>query len=522
MPDNTITQATKRNLRTEVATRAVDPMFYSALQVLPNPDRVLRKLGKSYEIYDDMFGDAHILGELRAVRAALLAFEWQIIPGGDTPADLRATALCEQLMASRPAPLMHWTDTLWSLGLSVFYGHTVHEVIWHNQDGVLLPCKIIDRPQRRFVFDQDNQLRLKTRQAPLAGEVLGDYKWLLTSHMASFENPYGVAVLSACFWPYVFKHGGFKFFSKFCEKYGTPWAIGKYPDGAPEEAQDKMLDRLVEMVENACAVTSKDSEVQLLETRHSGQPVQERLINLTNRELSKALTSQTLATEIQGQGARAASETHREREVTVNQSDRIVIEQTFNTLFAWIAELNVAGAAPPRFRFFEEAEARGDMAKFLNEAHKLVDMKRTEVYERLQLTAPQTDDEIIERASMTATNANSDTATPQTTPAGDDGQFGAHSDPAEVRCPGCGESHTFARDEIDPLVEQAANAADVAIETLPALVYDKLIEFERQGKSLAEFEAALPELLPEMDEAGLAQIVQLALTTAYLQGMDDG
>jgi len=81
--------------------------------------------------------------------------------------------------------------------------------------------------------------------------------------------------------------------------------------------------------------------------------------------------------------------------VTVNQSDRIVIEHTFNELFAWITELNVADAVAPRFRFYEEAEARGDMAKYLIEAHKLLDIKRSEVYERLQLTAPQETDEII-------------------------------------------------------------------------------------------------------------------------------
>jgi len=88
-------------------------------------------------------------------------------------------------------------------------------------------------------------------------------------------------------------------------------------------------------------------------------------------------------------------------------------------------------------------------------------------------------------------------------------------------CPSCGASHDFSRDEMEPLLEQAAGAVDAAPQTLPAIVYDKLIEFERQGKSLAEFEAALPELMSELDETSLAQIVQLALSTAYLQGMDD-
>ncbi len=512
MPDSTITRLTRRHIRTEVATRAVDPLFTSALQVLPNPDRVLRKMGKSYEVYADMFGDAHILGELRAVRAALLAFEWQLTPGGDRAADVRAVELCDTLMAGRPAPRMHWTDVLWSMGLSVFYGFAVHEVVWEHADGLWLPAAILDRPQRRFVFDADNHLRILTRSAPVTGDLLGDYKWLITSHMASHENPYGVAVLSACFWPYVFKHGGFKFFSKFCEKYGIPWAIGKYPPGTAETEQDKLLDSLAAMIEEACVVTDTDSQIELIEATANARPIQERLIDLCNRELSKALTSQTLATEIQGQGARAASQTHREREITVNQSDRIVIEQSFNQLFAWITQLNVADAAPPRFRFYEEAEARKDMAEYLNEAHQLIDMKRSEVYERLQLTAPQADDEIIPRASSPAEQPEGNTATPEAA------EF--------TYCPACSQGsdqgYTFAEDDADPLVNQAVNAADAVIETLPASVYDTLLEFEQAGKSLAEFEAALPELMPELDETALAQIVQLVLTTSYLAGMDDG
>ena len=101
------------------------------------------------------------------------------------------------------------------------------------------------------------------------------------------------------------------------------------------------------------------------------------------------------------------------------------------------------------------------------------------------------------------------------------GQFSAPPDPAETPCPSCGESHSFAEDQPDPLVSQAVDAADAVMETLPAILYDRLIEFERQGKSLDEFEAALPDILPGLDETALAQVIQLSLSTAYLSGMDE-
>jgi phage gp29-like protein len=202
-------------LASEIATRASDPLFYSALDVLPNPDTVLRKLGKSQEVFDAIHGDAHVLGELRSIRAALLGYEWRLQAGGDAPADIQAHELCQALMARRPAPGMQWADVIWSMAMSVFKGFAVHEVIWERQDNYLMPALLADRPQRRFVFGTDNRLRLITRSEMMRGVELGEFKWLLTRHMPAYENPYGVAVYSACFWPYTFKHGGWKFFIKF-------------------------------------------------------------------------------------------------------------------------------------------------------------------------------------------------------------------------------------------------------------------------------------------------------------------
>lgn len=305
-------------LTQEIASRSVDPLFYSSLDVLPNPDRVLRKMGRSYEVFNDLYGDAHILGELRSVRSGLLGFEYKLLAGGDNPQDIRALELCEKVIKQRPAPLRTWSDTIWNMACATFYGFSVHEVVWERAGNYLMPCKVIDKPQRVFKFGIHNELRLLTKHNPMKGEKLDDYKWLLTNHMASNQNPYGVAVFSACFWPYVFKHSGYKFFAKFCEKYGIPWAIGKYPQGTPEPVIEELVNKLSEMVEDGVAAIPDAGQIELLEHHTRGQPIQSMLIDLCNREMSKALTSQTLSTEIQGQGSRAASETHREKETSVN------------------------------------------------------------------------------------------------------------------------------------------------------------------------------------------------------------
>lgn len=381
----------------ELATPTTDPYMARYIGSLPNPDRVLRKLGKTHEVFADLYGDAHILGEVRSIRSGLLAYEWRIAPGADDPASMLAYDFAQVLFRGKPAPGLQWSDLIWSMGCAAFHGYAVTEVVWERAGNFLVPVKVVDRPSRRFAFDfADNQLRLLTQANPIHGDPVMNYKFIVTRHMPSSDNPYGVALFSACFWPYVFKRTGFKYFAKFAERYGIPWAIGRYPIGTPAEQVNDLADSLARMVEDAVAAVPNDSSVELL-TPSTGRSelAQERLIALCNREISKALTSQTLTTELPGAGSHAAAQTHRERETTVNASDRAMVQDSMNLLLQWLTELNFQNAKQPRFEFFEESEAAGAMAEFLLQAGSMVALSKKEVYARLKLTPPRDADDSI-------------------------------------------------------------------------------------------------------------------------------
>jgi len=501
MDTSHIKKATKHTLTNEIATRQSDPNFYGALSFLPNPDTVLRNLGKSWEAFDAIYGDAHVMGELRSIRSGMLSFEYRLNAASDDAQDVRAKELCDQVLKHKPAPGMTWSDVIWNMAKSIFFGFAVHEVIWQRQGNFLIPGLVLDKPQRRFVFGTENELRLRTRENLMNGEELGDKKWLLTRHMPSYDNPYGIAVFSACFWPYIFKHNGFKYFAKFCEKYGIPWAIGKLPMGTDKTVQDEMLANLVSMIEDAVATIPSDGSVELLEHLHSGQLVHERLIQVCNSEMSKALTSQTLATEVQDKGARAVSETHREREQSVNESDRETICDTFNQLFAWITELNISGAQPPKFEFYEEAEARKEWVEVLTGANSLVDIPKQFAHDRLQIPMPKDGEEVLPK-----TNSKPPTAQPEFS-----------------TCPHCGEAHDFNAqdDEFEQLISNASDQADTIITDMAGPIKQLLISYEKDGKSMKDFQDALVQMYPGIDENRLADHTRDVLLLGLLQGMDD-
>lgn len=489
MDANDLKKASKNNLAREIATRTTDPLFYSALTVLPNPDAVLRKLGRAEDVFDAIRYDAHVIGELRSIRAGMLRFEWRLEAGGESPADVRALELCEAFMAQRPAPGMRWSDVIWNMAQAVFRGFQVHEVVWGRADRYLMPVALLDRPGRRFGFGTAaNELRLMTRANQVDGEELGPYKWLLTRHMPSHDNPYGMALFSSCFWPYTFKHSGWRYFVKFCEKYGIPKAVGKYPQGTPKEDQDALADALAQMVEDNVAAIPDGGAVELLETNISGQLVHERLINLTNREMSKALTSQTLATEIQGDGSRAASETHRAREEDVNESDRAVIADAMSELFAWITELNIPGAIPPRFEFYEEAEARQDWVEVLDKARHYVDVPAWFAHERLQIPQPTEGEEVLPRTGGAPTL-----------------EFAAPKRGADVTASAQGDLDTEA-------------GRDPGWEEIMQPLFQPIFDALENGLTPGQILAQIDEWYPRMDPTKLVDLLERGIAAAETVG----
>ncbi len=499
MNSSEIKKASQSELKNEIASRSTDPYFYNTLTFLPNPDAVLRKMHRSQEVYDAIMLDAHVMGDLRSVRSGLLDLKWRVKEGGQTSVDMAAKELCRQVMAGRPTENMTWSDVIWNIAQAVFLGYRVHEVVWKHDGKYLIPAQVIDKPNHRFVFDYQNKLRLITRTNLVRGEEINNYKFLLSRHMPSFENPYGRALFSACFWPYTFKHNGFKYFVKFCEKYGMPWAIGKYPEGTSVDTQNALADSLANMVEDGVAAIPDSGAVELLSSTTAGQLAQERLIDVCNREMSKAITSQTLATEIQGSGSRAAADTHRQREKDVNASDRNIIIDTFNQLFAWITELNFKGAQSPVFEFFEEAEARQEWVNVFKDVRDFIDVPVSFAHNRLQIPVPKKGEAVLPAAAQ---------KTGQPSPV----NFN------KTPCPHCGSQHDFSQenDNTLALINQASTQVDGLIDGLA----EPIVQALKESNSLLEFKQKLNDVYPHMADDKIGEITTLAMMSGLLEGMD--
>ena len=69
--------SSKANLTEEIATRAKALNFYSLVNILPDPDIVLRKQGKDMRIYKELLCDPHVFACVQSRKAGVLSLDWE-------------------------------------------------------------------------------------------------------------------------------------------------------------------------------------------------------------------------------------------------------------------------------------------------------------------------------------------------------------------------------------------------------------------------------------------------------------
>ncbi len=340
----------------QIADHTSDPNFILGLSALPNPDEVLRKAGLSHLVYDQVMTDGHVISKVIDRRSGMLRREWVVEAGGDSAPEKRAAELCTLALAAMEEhdeyPL---ENSLGCLQEAALRGHRALEVVWQYRDGSWLPEFLRDIPNRRLIHT-GVEWRLLTIEDQGYGIPFPERKVLMATHMASTDNPYGEALLSRCYWPYLFKHNGFKWWVTLGEKYGIPWVIGKLGGNAEEPQRRDLLNKLVALVMDAAAVLPKDAEVDIKGLEGATPDVHAGLIAICNAEISKVLVGQTLSTELdQKGGSRAATETHSELRGEIVEADSKLVARVVNRLFAWITDLNVGPqVVSPKFKWVDE------------------------------------------------------------------------------------------------------------------------------------------------------------------------
>jgi len=343
----------------QFATRSRANDFVRLVRALPDPDPVLKKMGRGITALQELLTDSHLESVWSVRCAATSGAEWFMEPGDDSSsAKEPADAFAEELKdMDVPRIIEEMMD-------AVAFGYSPLEVLWTAKEGKWGISNLVGKPPQWFEFNQENKLVLKT--GILGTEELPENRFLLVQHRPSYANPYGVKVFSKCFWPVTFKKNGFRWWTVFVEKYGGAFMYGKYPSNAGEKFKAELLDALEKMVADAVAIAPEGSEITISSAadKKGGSDVHSEYIKMANNEISKAVLGQTLTTEIGSTGSFAAAKAHDIVRGDIAAADRRRISAAFNRLAVVYTFYNFGpNVAPPLFQFVKDEDlqtARAD------------------------------------------------------------------------------------------------------------------------------------------------------------------
>ncbi len=327
--NKTLNKAVTTDLSQEIASRSRSMDLWVMGAILPNPDEVLKKLGMDIKVYQTLKSDASVGGAIRRRKASVRAME----RGFKQKCNPKVKELLDSVFDNLDMPSI--IDNILEAPL---LGYQPMEVMWDSS--TWLPYDVVAKPQHWFGFDEDNQLRLRTRDNMLTGELLPSRKFLLPRKDASYVNPYGFADLSMCYWAVVFKKGGLKFWVTFAEKYGTPWLLGKHPRGATQNDINKLLDSLDALFGDAVGVIPDDNSIEIKDavSKNATTEIFKELIEMCKGEINIALLGQNQTTEATSN--RASAQAGLQVTQDIRDGDAQLVMQTLTKLARWVVDVH--------------------------------------------------------------------------------------------------------------------------------------------------------------------------------------
>lgn len=333
-----------------------------------------------FELFREMLQKWPRLAAVEATRRlALTGLEWEIVPaiaprtapaaGAAPSADAarwdqggrdvrppqasaalhaRAADLCVealQRLDSFDAALRH-------LAQAIGTGLAVAELVW--EDGRLIDMTPV--PYSRLVCDPHApwRLRVRTQEEPTWGVALDEQpsKWVVHCPAAQPGRPFDGGLLRASLLMFLAQNLSFKDWLIASQAAGMPVRIARYEPGTPEADKQQILKMLEALGADAVAAVSKNVEVQLLESRRSGDGPYRDLQDYCNTEITILWLGQHLTTDMGDSGSRAAAEVHdRVREDLLVQDIADEGATIRRDVLTPIVRAALGGdAPPPRFR----------------------------------------------------------------------------------------------------------------------------------------------------------------------------
>lgn len=295
----------------------------------PDTDEVLRKAGIARHKLKVLLDDDEIAQAVETRIDALLATPFRIEPSDTKEAELLNFELKE------------WYFEIASGAINaLLFGYSVQEAVYEfKPDGYVGLQWIGEKPMQWFEPKNDGRLIYRQDGTGREQEVDQKLKFFLTRRKASYEQPYGKALLATLYWLFFFKQNGWKFWAKFLERFGTPILLGKCAESETDAMNQALLNAHAQSV---LSIDASD-DVQILSAAGASGTAGSAFESFNNqaiRQMQKVILGQTLTSGTDGVGSRALGQVHENVRQDKKKSDIRLVTPTVQAVVSALCLLN--------------------------------------------------------------------------------------------------------------------------------------------------------------------------------------
>ena len=208
------------------------------------------------------------------------------------------------------------------------YGLNVFEINYKEKEGLVYP-RLVQRDFRQFKFNDASEFVFN---AGGSEQSIPPLKVIYALNRANFRKVYGDGLLKKLYFPVKMKNASLKFWFRFLEKFGSPWAIAK-----TSYEPDEMAAEVQAMLSGDSAVIDTDEEITLVQPTSNVDFT--RLPAYLDNQISKAILGANLTSDVK-EGSYAAAKTHNEIREDLAANDGKILVFVMNKAISFFKDIN--------------------------------------------------------------------------------------------------------------------------------------------------------------------------------------
>lgn len=288
-------------------------LFYQQL-IRQDTDEILKKAGISRYALKTLLTDPDIDQAVDRRTEELTSSLYTLMPSEGKVAEF----IYEQLD-------LHLEPILQGVIDSKLYGYDVAEMVWgQDNKGRNVVTKLTSKPIDWFEPKANGDLLWYPNDGSNPKTVSDQddyqYRYLLQQHKPTYLEPKGKSLLSRIYWLHYFKTNGWRFWSKFLERFGSPILIGKSQAVSEDDAQD-FANALLAAHNSGIVVIDKEEDITPVAANSNGEAFV-AYNDVAKQGITTYLLGQTLTSGTDGGGTYGQGKIHQEQQEIIFNSDR--------------------------------------------------------------------------------------------------------------------------------------------------------------------------------------------------------